>query len=117
MVGHTDLLLKYGPRRVMQAVEEVAYDTGDIDEIGSSDVSGWVRQVERVLGTMTEAVNPAQQAAIAINMKKQHKKPKQTDEATATSTRLDPKCWTGKKIGNPKTKVKNGVRVNNCVPK
>ena len=31
-------------------------------------------------------------------------------------TRLDPKCWTGKKIGNPKTKVKGGVRVNNCVP-
>jgi hypothetical protein len=31
-------------------------------------------------------------------------------------TRLDPKCWSGKKIGNPKTKVKGGVRVNNCVP-
>jgi len=31
--------------------------------------------------------------------------------------RLDPKCWTGKKIGNPKTKMKGGVRVNNCVPK
>jgi hypothetical protein len=30
--------------------------------------------------------------------------------------RLDPKCWTGKKIGSPKTKVKGGVRVNNCVP-
>ena len=30
--------------------------------------------------------------------------------------RLDPKCWTGKKIGNPATKVKGGVRVNNCVP-
>jgi hypothetical protein len=38
------------------------------------------------------------------------------DEAKATKTRLDPKCWTGKKIGNPKTKVKGGVRVNNCVP-
>jgi hypothetical protein len=37
-------------------------------------------------------------------------------EAKATSTRLDPKCWAGKKIGNPKTKVKGGVRVNNCVP-
>lgn len=30
--------------------------------------------------------------------------------------RLDPKCWSGKKIGNPKTKIKGGVRVNNCVP-
>jgi hypothetical protein len=37
-------------------------------------------------------------------------------EAKATKTRLDPKCWKGKKIGNPKTKVKGGVRVNNCVP-
>ena len=31
-------------------------------------------------------------------------------------TRLDPACWTGKKIGTPKTKVKGGIRVNNCVP-
>jgi hypothetical protein len=38
------------------------------------------------------------------------------EEAKATSQRLDPKCWKGKKIGNPKTKVKGGVRVNNCVP-
>ena len=30
--------------------------------------------------------------------------------------RLDPKCWKGKKIGTPKTKIKGGVRVNNCVP-
>lgn len=34
----------------------------------------------------------------------------------AEKVRLDPKCWTGKKIGNPKTKMKGGVRVNNCVP-
>jgi len=30
--------------------------------------------------------------------------------------RLDPDCWDNKKIGNPKTKMKGGVRVNNCVP-
>jgi hypothetical protein len=41
---------------------------------------------------------------------------KNLKEAKATSQRLDPKCWKGKKIGNPKTKVKGGVRVNNCVP-
>lgn len=46
---------------------------------------------------------------ILTEAKKQKKK--------ATKTRLDPKCWKGKKIGNPKTKVKGGVRVNNCVPK
>ena len=26
-----------------------------------------------------------------------------------------PACWTGKKIGSPKTKMKGGKRVNNCV--
>lgn len=36
-------------------------------------------------------------------------------EAKKKKTRLDPKCWKGyKKQG---TKVKGGVRVNNCVPK
>jgi hypothetical protein len=36
------------------------------------------------------------------------------EEDKATSQRLDPKCWKGKhKEG---TKVKGGVRVNNCVP-
>jgi hypothetical protein len=38
------------------------------------------------------------------------------DLTNEEKVRLDPKCWTGKKIGNPKTKVKGGVRVNNCVP-
>lgn len=39
------------------------------------------------------------------------------NEAKATKTRKDPKCWKGKKIGKPKTKVTSkGVRVNNCVP-
>ena len=37
-------------------------------------------------------------------------------EAEAIKVRKDKKCWKGKKIGKPKTKVKNGVRVNNCVP-
>lgn len=34
----------------------------------------------------------------------------------AVKQRLDPKCWKGKHIGTPKTKIKGGVRVNNCVP-
>ena len=41
---------------------------------------------------------------------------KVTEIIVEEKVRLDPKCWTGKKIGNPKTKVKGGVRVNNCVP-
>ena len=49
MVGRTDLLLKYGPKKVMQAAEVVADYVGEVDEIGSSDVSGWVKLVERIL--------------------------------------------------------------------
>jgi post-segregation antitoxin (ccd killing protein) len=39
-----------------------------------------------------------------------------TVTAETIKQRLDPKCWKGKHIGNPKTNVKGGVRVNNCVP-
>ena len=50
MVAHTDLLMKFGPDKVMQAAEEVAYNVGDIDEIGTSDVSAYVQQVMQILG-------------------------------------------------------------------
>jgi hypothetical protein len=52
MVAHLDLLRQYGPEKVMQAAEEVAYNVGDIGEIGSSDVSGWVKQVQQILGAV-----------------------------------------------------------------
>ena len=44
-----DLLTQYGPKLINAAVDEVADYVGDVDEIGSSDVSGWVNQVERML--------------------------------------------------------------------
>ena len=44
-----DLLTQYGPKLISAAVDEVANYVGDVDEIGSSDVSGWVNQVERML--------------------------------------------------------------------
>ena len=50
MVAHTDLLMKFGPDKVMQAAEEVAYNVGDVDEIGTSDVSAYVNQVKQILG-------------------------------------------------------------------
>ena len=50
MVAHTDLLRQFGPEKVMQAAEEVAYNVGDLDEIGTSDVSAWVHEVKRILG-------------------------------------------------------------------
>ena len=44
---HLDLLSKYGPAAVQAAIEDVAEfaGSGGLDEIGSSDVSIWVRQV------------------------------------------------------------------------
>jgi hypothetical protein len=50
MVAHTDLMMTFGPDKVMQAAEEVAYNVGDVDEIGTSDVSAYVQQVKQILG-------------------------------------------------------------------
>ena len=52
MTSHTDLLMKFGPEKVMQAAEEVAYNVGDVDEVGSSDVSAWVHEVKQILGAV-----------------------------------------------------------------
>ena len=54
MTAHTDLLMKFGPEKVMQAAEEVAYNVGDVDEIGTSDVSAYVAQVKQILGVPEE---------------------------------------------------------------
>jgi len=54
LLQRTDLLSKYGPETVGAAVDEVADFVGDVDEIGSSDVSGWIRHVEQMLGNMNE---------------------------------------------------------------
>jgi hypothetical protein len=45
------MLAQHGPERVMSAVDELAdrVNIGPDDEIGSSDVSGWVREIERDL--------------------------------------------------------------------
>lgn len=56
LLQRTDLLSKYGPVKVMNAIDEVADFVGDVDEIGSSDVSGWIRHVEQMLGNMEEGV-------------------------------------------------------------
>jgi hypothetical protein len=49
LVAHTDLIMRHGLDGVVAAIEEVAYDVGEVDEIGTSDVSAYVRQVERIL--------------------------------------------------------------------
>jgi len=59
MNSRVDLLSKYGPVKIMQAIDDVAEWVGDVDEIGSSDVSAWVRQVEQSLDSMNEAAPTA----------------------------------------------------------
>ena len=47
MMQHTELLSKYGPVKVMAAIDDIAEFAGGggLDEIGSSDVSIWTKQV------------------------------------------------------------------------
>ena len=54
-----DLLSKYGPVAVTQAIDDVADFVGDVEEIGSSDVSSWIKQVEQSLAGMGEGVAEA----------------------------------------------------------
>jgi len=56
LMQRADLLSKYGPEKVTAAIDEVADFVGDVEEIGSSDVSGWVKQVEQSLASMGEEV-------------------------------------------------------------
>jgi hypothetical protein len=59
MMQRSDLLQKYGPQKVMAAIDDVSDFVGDTEEIGSSDVSGWVRQVEQTLDGMGSDVDEA----------------------------------------------------------
>jgi hypothetical protein len=54
LVAHTDLIMEFGLDKVTQAIEEVAYNVGDVDEIGTSDVSAYVAQVKQILGVPEE---------------------------------------------------------------
>jgi len=56
LMQRSDLLSKYGPEKVTAAIDEVADFVGDVEEIGSSDVSGWVKQVEQSLAGMGEEI-------------------------------------------------------------
>ena len=50
LMQHPSLLAQHGPAAVMDAAKDMAEYIGDVDEIGSSDVSGWVRELTRQLG-------------------------------------------------------------------
>jgi hypothetical protein len=50
MVAHKDWLVKFGPEKVANVVEDVCYNIGDIGEVNDQDVDGWVHQVRQILG-------------------------------------------------------------------
>ena len=54
MSQHPGVLTTHGPERVMQAAQEVADWVGEVDEIGSSDVSGWTRDAIRALAELPD---------------------------------------------------------------
>jgi hypothetical protein len=56
MMSHPGVLATHGPERVMSAVDELAdrVNIGPDDEIGTSDVSGWVRDVIRMLSELPD---------------------------------------------------------------
>jgi hypothetical protein len=62
LVAHTDLIMEFGLDKVTQAIEEVAYNVGDVDEIGTSDVSAYVHQVKQILGADTQELDEKQDA-------------------------------------------------------
>jgi hypothetical protein len=66
-----DLLKQYGPELVGAAVDNVADYVGDVEEIGSSDVSAWVAQVERMLKeNPPEAFDQDMEEGVWDNIKK-----------------------------------------------
>ena len=113
------------PNRVSEAVNVQAIK----DEVIGAVRSGNPREMKRVddtiakrisdlmdlRGTAGKEVDAEIMTALPV-LKKAQMYLRDKSKMTEEKTRIDKKCWKGKKIGNPKTKVKGGVRVNNCVP-
>jgi len=49
-VRHKNLMMEYGPDKITQAAESVAYNVGDIAHITDEQINEWVGQVEYILG-------------------------------------------------------------------
>ena len=54
MSQRLDLLKKYGPVKVTQAIDDAAEFFGDVEEIGSSDMYAYMQYVEKALDGMNE---------------------------------------------------------------
>ena len=54
MMQHPGVLATHGPEKVMNAVDQLADYVGDVEEIGTSDGSGWTRDVIRMLAELPD---------------------------------------------------------------
>ena len=114
------------PKTLISYSDKAYHDAKDrIAQVksGTADKQSQVNKVEKRVGGIKQAhgkVKAARGVAEDINEDIERyieALSRAGYEVNEEKTRLDPKCWKGKKIGNPKTKMKGGVRVNNCVPK
>jgi hypothetical protein len=81
MTQHPDLIEKHGPEKIMQAADSVADFIGDVEEIGSSDVSAYMKYAMDELGEV-----PAQESAELAEL--------QTLSGTTRVDPRDPKAMT-----------------------
>jgi hypothetical protein len=96
----TDLITKYGIGAINDAIDEVSsqFAGEELDEIGSSDVSGWIRQLEQILASsssMSEGYRPGE---INNGDQVQIKKDSPYYEPgtwTVSQCTDDGKCWIG----------------------
>jgi len=86
----------------------------DIDNDGDTDSTDkYLHKRRKAISKATEAVSPAQQAAIAISKKERGEKPKNEELEPCGLTAEA--CWDSHKQQG--YKMKGGKRVPNCVPK
>ena len=128
VTGNITVSYMEGPLKVVHTYDKTGKQTGDSNseyDMGTQTVAQKRTAGGQVQNTVTPAggaPQPAPAPAPATESKKSLADYLQMVEEgyqgiSEEKRRLDPKCWKGKKIGNPKTKMKGGVRVNNCVPK
>jgi hypothetical protein len=75
MSQYPDLISKHGPEKIMQAADSVADFIGDVEEIGSSDVSAYMKYALDELGEV-----PAQESADLAEL-----------QTLSGTTRVDPR--------------------------
>lgn len=63
---HVELIAEYGIEEVMNAIEDISSGVGDLEEIGSSDVSYWVSCVIKMLEKKGPHSNPVRTEAKGI---------------------------------------------------